>query len=46
MKRAEFLEKAKQLAVDYWTMNLHKDTYESELNKLIDEYENSKEKIK
>lgn len=29
MTREEFIEKAKELAIDFWTMNLKDGTYES-----------------
>ena len=39
MNKEEFITKAKELAVDFWTMNLHKGTYETHLRELLDEYE-------
>ena len=39
MTKEEFITKAKELAVDFWTMNLHKGTYESHLRDLLDDYE-------
>lgn len=39
MTREEFIENAKELATDFWTMNLRDDTYESHFMELLDEYE-------
>ena len=39
MTREEFIEKAKELAIDFWTMNLRDGTYESHFMELLDEYE-------
>ena len=39
MTREEFIEKAKELATDFWTMNLRDGTYESKFTELLDEYE-------
>ena len=39
MTREEFIEKAKELATDFWTMNLRDGTYESKFIELLDEYE-------
>ena len=43
MTREEFIEKAiekaKELAIDFWTMNLRDGTYESKFTELLDEYE-------
>ena len=39
MTKEEFITKSKELAVDFWTMNLHKGTYETHLRELLDEYE-------
>lgn len=43
MTKEQFLEKSKQLAVDFWTTNLHDGTYESHFRKLLDEYEETKQ---
>jgi hypothetical protein len=43
MTKEQFLEKSKQLAVDFWTINLHDGTYESHFRKLLDEYEETKQ---
>jgi len=43
MTKGQFLEKSKQLAVDFWTINLHDGTYESHFRKLLDEYEETKQ---
>jgi rubrerythrin len=40
MEKEEFIEKAKQLAFDYWTMGLQNGTYESEFRELLEQYEN------
>ena len=42
MTREDFITKAKELAVDFWTMNLHNGTYEIYFYKLLEEYEKSK----
>lgn len=39
MTREEFIEKAKELAIDFWTMNLRDGTYESKFTELLDEYD-------
>ena len=41
MTKDQFKEKVKQLAVDYWNMNLHDGTFEEKLTEIIDEYEYS-----
>lgn len=41
MTREQFIIKAKELAIDFWTMNLHDGTYESHLIDLLTEFENS-----
>ena len=38
MTKEEFITKAKNLAVDFWAMNLHDGTYESHLRKLLGDY--------
>ena len=39
MTREEFIENAKELAIDFWTMNLRDGPYESKFTALLDEYE-------
>ena len=39
MTREEFSEKAKELSIDFWTMNLRDGSYESKFTELLDEYE-------
>jgi hypothetical protein len=34
--KEKFIEEVKQLAVDFWTMNLHNGTFESHLRDLIE----------
>ena len=36
--KEKFVEEVKQLAVDFWRMNLHNGTFESYLIKLIDKH--------
>lgn len=37
MTREKFIEKAKELATNFWTMNLRDGTYESKFTELLDE---------
>lgn len=37
--KEKFIEKVKQLTVDYWTMGLHNGTFESHFRDLLEEYE-------
>lgn len=40
MEREEFIKEVKQLAIDFWTMNMKDGSYETNFIKLLDEYEN------
>lgn len=44
MTREEFIKAAKELAIDFWGMNLTNGTYESNFIKLLDKYESKKER--
>lgn len=39
VSKEEFITKTKNLSVDFWSMNLHKGTFEEHFRKLVDEYE-------
>jgi len=39
MTREEFIERAKELAIDFWRVNLQHGSYESHFIELLDEYE-------
>ena len=42
--KEKFIEKVKQLAIDYWTMGLHDGTFESHLRAFLEEYEKGLDK--
>ena len=39
LDREDFIKKAKELAIDFWTMNLHNGTYETNFRELLDQYD-------
>lgn len=39
MTKEQLIDKIKELATDFWAMNLHNGTFESHLREIIDRYE-------
>lgn len=44
-RKEKFVEKVKQLAMDYWSMSLHDGSFESHFRDLLKEYENRNKKV-
>lgn len=43
--KEKFIEKVKQLAVDYWTMGLQNGSFESNFRQMLEEYENGLDEV-
>lgn len=42
MSKEDFIKKITELANEFWTMNLHDGTFESNLTEIVNEYESNK----